>query len=134
MKHSTISLLPLTVIILLIAVCNFSCKKDTNLPPVIPPVNISFTKKYTSDVANEWFSLLASTTRTNRYPPAPSIRIFSFSSIALYETVVTGMPSYQSIYKYFTNNTIDVDPKKDYHWPTAANEKAAFNTAGNFVR
>ena len=119
MKHSTISLLPLTVIILLIAVCNFSCKKPS------PEEDVSLTKKYTSDVANEWFSLLASTTRTNRYSSAPSIRIFAFSSIALYETVVTGMPSYQSIYKYFTNNTIDVDPKKDYHWPAAANAALA---------
>ncbi len=127
MKHSTTSLLPLTLMIFFIAVWNFSCKKED-----VPAV--SHTKQYSSDVANEWFSLLASTTRTNRYSSAPSIRIFSFSSIALYETVVTGMPSYQSIYKYFTNNTIDVDPKKDYHWPTAANEKAAFNTAGNFVR
>jgi len=119
MKHSTISLLPLTVIILFIAVCNFSCKKPS------PEEDVSLTKQYTSDVANEWFSLLASTTRTNRYSSAPSIRIFAFSSIALYETVVTGMPSYQSIYKYFTNNTIDVDPKKDYHWPAAANAALA---------
>ena len=119
MKHSTIYLLPLKVIILLITVCNFSCKKES------PEEDVSHTKNYSSDVANEWFSLLASTTRTNRYSSAPSIRIFAFSSIALYETVVTGMPSYQSIYKYFTNNTIDVDPKKDYHWPAAANAALA---------
>ncbi len=118
MKHSTTSLLPLTLMIFFIAVWNFSCKKED-----VPAV--SHTKQYSSDVANEWFSLLASTTRTNRYSSAPSIRIFAFSSIALYETVVTGMPSYQSIYKYFTNNTIDVDPKKDYHWPAAANAALA---------
>ncbi len=107
MKHSTTYLLILFLILSFITVCNFSCKK------VPPDKDVSHTKNYSSDVANEWFSLLASTTRTNRYPPAPSIRIFAFSSIALYETVVPGMPSYQSIYKYFTNNTIDVDQKND---------------------
>ncbi|HEV8079157.1 MAG TPA: vanadium-dependent haloperoxidase [Chitinophagaceae bacterium] len=107
----------LTVIFLIAGIA--SCKKEPSQE------DISLTKNYTSDVANEWFSLLASTTRTNRYPSAPSIRILAFSSIAMYETVVTGMPSYQSIYKYFTNNTIDVDPQKDYYWPAAANAALA---------
>jgi len=130
MKQSRILSLPLTVIILFISVCNFSCKKEKVKPP---EEDSSLAKNYTSDVVNDWFSLLASTTRTNRYPPAPSIRIFAFSSIALYETVVTGMPSYQSIYKHFTNNTIDVDPKKDYHWPTAANAALA-SISGKLIK
>lgn len=89
------------------------------------PTAFRHTKNYNSDIANEWFSVLASYCRTNRFPPAPSIRIFAYSSIALYESVVAGMPSYQSIYNHFTNNAIAVDHKKDYYWPLVANAALA---------
>lgn len=84
----------------------------------------SHTKKYNADVANQWFSLLASNSRTSRLAPAPSVRIFAYSSIALYEAVLPGMPSYQSIYKHFTGNLINGD-KKEYFWPAVANATLA---------
>ncbi|MGI8583329.1 MAG: hypothetical protein ACR2KX_14105, partial [Chitinophagaceae bacterium] len=92
MKQSTTSLFLFTLMILFITLWNISCKKEKLLAPeqvqeqiaskaAKSQSSLSHTKKYSSDVANEWFSLLASTTRTNRYPPAPSIRIFAYSSI-----------------------------------------------------
>lgn len=122
MKHSTTSLLSLILMILFISVWNFSCKKENNIGD---DQSASQTKKYNADVVNEWFSLLASNSRTARLAPAPSIRIFVYSSIAFYESVVTGMPSYQSIYKHFTGNIIDVEPKNEYYWPAVANAALA---------
>lgn len=83
------------------------------------------TKQYPSDVATAWFSLLTNITKTKPYTPSPSIRIFAYSSIAMYESVVPGMPSYQSIYKHLTGNTIESDKKKDYYWPACANAAIA---------
>ena len=83
------------------------------------------TKQYPSDVATAWFSLLSDIAKTKPYVPAPTLRIFAYSGMALYESVVPGMPSYQSMYKYFTGNTIEVDKKKDYYWPACANAAIA---------
>lgn len=121
MKHSKTSFLALVIMAMLLSAWNLSCKKENNIKD---DESRKHTKKYNADVANEWFSLLASNSRTTRIPPAPSIRIFTYSSIALYESVVTGMPSYQSIYKHFTGNTINVE-KKDYYWPAVANAAIA---------
>ena len=83
------------------------------------------TKIYSSDVATAWFLLLTDITRTKPYVPPPTLRIFAYSGMALYESVVPGMPSYQSMYKYFTGNTIEFDKKKDYYWPACANAAIA---------
>jgi len=79
------------------------------------------TKQYTADVATAWFNLLTDITKTKPYTPGPALRIFAYSGVALYESVVPGMPSYQSMYKYLTGNTIEFDNKKDYYWPACAN-------------
>ncbi len=83
------------------------------------------TKKFQADVATEWFTLLTEITRTKPYFSPQSLRIFSYSGIALYESVVPGMPSYQSIYGHLTGNTIEFDKKKDYYWPACANAAIA---------
>ncbi|HET9747486.1 MAG TPA: hypothetical protein VFP97_17340 [Chitinophagaceae bacterium] len=83
------------------------------------------TKQYTSDVATEWFNLLTEFTRTKPYTVAPAVRILTYAGITLYESVVPGMPSYQSIYKHLTGNTIEADNKKEYYWPACANAAIA---------
>ena len=83
------------------------------------------TKQYNAGVATEWFHLLTNITRTTPYAPPPTARILAYSGIALYESVVPGMPSYQSMYTYLTKNVITVDKKKDYYWPAAANAALA---------
>lgn len=83
------------------------------------------TKHFNSKVANDWFVLLTHITRTTPYAPPPSARIFAYTGLALYESVVPGMPSYQSLFKYFTGDAIAVDKKKDYYWPACANAAIA---------
>lgn len=83
------------------------------------------TKQFEGDVATEWFNLLTEIIKTKPYFSPQALRIFSYSGIALYESVVPGMPSYQSIYKHLTGNTIESDKKKDYYWPACANAAIA---------
>ena len=83
------------------------------------------TKKFEADVATEWFTLLTEIIRTKPYFNPQTLRIFSYSGIALYESVVPGMPSHQSIYKHLTGNTIEFDKKKEYYWPACANAAIA---------
>ena len=104
-----------------------SCKKaDTFTKPIQEELTKApNTKQYSADVATAWFSLLTEITKTKPYFSAQAVRIFAYSGIALYESVVPGMSSYQSMYKYFTGNIIEVDNKKDYYWPACANAAIA---------
>ncbi len=109
-----------------------SCSKKEALT-VAPPVQASIekreglphTKQYSADVANSWFNLLTTITKNTPFPPPHSIRIFVYSGLALYESVVPGMPSHQSMYTYLTKQEIPHDKKKDYYWPAAANAAMA---------
>jgi hypothetical protein len=83
------------------------------------------TKQYPSDVATTWSSLLTDITKNKPYGTQQVLRILSYSGLALYESVVPGMPSYQSMYKYFTGNIIAFDNKKNYYWPACANAAIA---------
>jgi hypothetical protein len=83
------------------------------------------TKQYPAEVATGWFNLLTEITRVKPYTVGPSIRIFAYTGISFYESVVPGMPSYQSIYKHLTGNTIESGNKKDYYWPACANSAIA---------
>ncbi len=85
----------------------------------------SHTKKYPAQVISTWYKLLTKISRDNPYPPPPSIRIFAYTGVAIYESVVPGMPSYKSIFKHFTGNEIPHDHAKEYFWPAAANAAAS---------
>lgn len=83
------------------------------------------TKQYSGDVANTWFSLLSDLCKETPYVPPQTARLFAYSGMSLYESVVPGMPSYQSMYTYLTGNAIPVEKKKDYYWPASANAAMA---------
>lgn len=94
---------------------------DTNYKYIIH----SHTKKYNAEVATQWFNLLTDLAKVTPYNPPQSTRIFAYSSLALYESVVPGMPSYQSIYKYLTGNEIGFESNNTYYWPAVANAAMA---------
>ena len=110
---------------------NYGCEKqaidgsetysDSNYKYIIH----SHTKKYNADVATQWFDLLTDLAKVTPYNPPQSTRIFAYSSMALYESVVPGMPSYQSMYKYLTGDEIDYDSNNTYYWPAVANAAMA---------
>lgn len=91
------------------------CEKDG------PEENPSHTKHYSAEVAVEWYKLLTEMTRTKPYVPPPTTRIFAYTGLALYESVLPGMPSYKSMLEQLSGQTIVYDKHKEYYWPAAAN-------------
>jgi hypothetical protein len=91
------------------------------------------TKEFSSEVANTWFNTLTEVVKAKPFFSPQAIRIFAYSGMALYESVVPGMPSHQSFLKGFTGSTVEVDKKKDYYWPACANAAIA-RIAGKIIQ
>ena len=130
------SMILLIILLSLFGITNESCKKSNAINSQTlqkefatrAPGNsnaLPHTKHYSSDVATAWFNLLTGVTKTKPYVTGQALRIFSYSGIALYESVVPGMPSYQSMYTHLTGNSIESGNKKDYYWPACANASIA---------
>ena len=108
----------------------FSCNRnlenqfesDLQLKSATQPV----TKKYSSEVVTSWYVLLTDIVRSTPYPPPPSLRIFAYSGLSLYESVLPGMPSHKSLYKNYTGQSLSWEgPKSDFYAPAAANAAMA---------
>ena len=135
------SLFPNTVLktLLLVTLVLFfaSCQKEINSENTLGASQIEnqslsdkakpirHTKQFSSEVADQWFNLLSDVVKTKPYFSPQILRIYAYSGVALYESVVPGMPSYQSIYKHLTGNTIPLDKNKEYYWPACANAAIA---------
>lgn len=86
-------------------------------------------KHFSSEVPVKWLNLQL---RLTKVPPgvagANPQRLLAYCGIALYESVMEGMPSYQTLSRQLTD--MPAMPKaqngKDYHWPTCANAALAF--------
>ena len=115
------------MLFLLVTFLSESCKKEEIDPNAVNKIAnaLPHSKIYPAVVATEWYKLLTHIARTKPYANPQALRIYAYSGVALYEAVVPGMPSYQSIYKYLTGNQIEVDHKKDYYWPACANAAMA---------
>lgn len=116
-----------------------SCKKEIDSQPSLEEVPTAIsqsnghlvqTKTFSSEVAQKWQDLqnrfLRTPTNANPFG-RHGHRWFAYCGIALYESVVPGMPAYQSL----DDQLIDMpdmpttEPGKAYHWPTAANAALA---------
>ena len=87
------------------------------------------TKTFSSDVAIRWMNMqIALMRKTTTIGNAGFCRHYAYSGIALYESVVPGMPAYQSIASQL--NGLGVLPKTTpglaYHWAASANAALAF--------
>lgn len=86
------------------------------------------TKTYSADVVEKWLTVQMSLL----YSPPVSYgvnagRYMAYSGVALYESVVPGMPAYQSLYGQLNEmpEMPKTEPGKAYHWPTCANAALA---------
>jgi hypothetical protein len=82
------------------------------------------TKEYPNEVATAWFNLqLYLIPNTYGFTPPVASRALGYSGLTLYESVVNGMPDYQSLTGVL--NEFKTVPKielgKNYHWILAAN-------------
>jgi len=87
------------------------------------------TNTYSSDVVLKWINLnnriLLTTSRV-----APGVKVnreFAYTGIALYESVVRGMPAYQSLSSQLNQmpEMPFTEPGMAYHWPACANATLA---------
>jgi hypothetical protein len=106
-----------------------SCKKGDNDHP---HDHGSLAKTYPSDVLKEWIKLDLQLLRSNdaKLNNFVMLHHWAYSSIALYEAIVPGMPSYQSLSGQL--NEMPALPareyNKEYHWATCANAVLASMT------
>jgi hypothetical protein len=90
------------------------------------------TQSYSSDVVKAWLDvqvsmLFAQTGNPFGFNPS---RYMAYCGVALYESVVPGMPAYQSLYGQLTDipEMPAVEPGQHYHWPASANAALAAMT------
>jgi hypothetical protein len=113
-----------------------ACQKD--LKTTDPPAELKSnsdahghlvqTNTYTSDVAVKWLNMQIRLARTaTGITNVLFFRPYSYSGIALYEAVVPGMPSYQSLAGQLTDlsGMPQTEPGLAYHWAGAANAALA---------
>jgi len=139
MKHS-INLLTATFLICLLTLV--SCQKDIKNEPNAQGElqssaannsngHLEQTKKFSSEAAIKWqdmqLRILRLPVGVNPYG-LNGVRNFAYCGIALYESVVPGMPAYQSLYGQLNGmpEMPDTKPGKAYHWPTSANAALAY--------
>jgi hypothetical protein len=87
--------------------------------------------KYSANVATEWFALaLQLTQQTPGFSPPVASRALAYLGLALYESVVPGMPQHQSLAGQLNelSSLPWAQPDEALHWPTVANASMATMT------
>lgn len=105
-----------------------SCK-DKTTSETDPVGNSKATSEFNADIATRWTDLqLKLIKSTPGYAPPVAARTLGYTSLALYETVVHGMPKNQSLVGQLNGLTSLPKPdlSKEYNWGIAAN--AALST------
>ena len=119
----------------------YSCKKEIDREPTLSEEfstaanqsqgHLQQTKTFSAEVAQKWQDLqnrfLRTPTNANPFG-RHGHRWFAYCGIALYESVVPGMPSYQSLQDQLIDmpDMPSTEPGRAYHWPTSANAALAF--------
>jgi len=87
------------------------------------------TNKYSSDVVIKWMDMQLRLMQTSSpfIGGLPAFRPIAYSGIALYESVVPGMPAYQTLSGQLTDMPVmpQTLPGFAYHWPICANAALA---------
>ena len=129
----------LLMIIALVSVYLFSCQKDINHSPAQEEIatasnskkesgHLEQTKTFSSDLVVSWINIQL---QMLKVPPLPAgqatDRCQAYCGIALYESVVPGMPAYQSLTGQLTDFPAmpSTEPGKAYHWAASANAALA---------
>ena len=121
-------LIPFLLIFILLAVSVTSCRKDE-------PLYISLsTEVQDADIAHAWFDRFRLLTKNCAgFTPPVAARAFGYAGVALYETVLPGMPDNQSLQGQLQEmpKITPPDASVEYNWAIAANAAMAY-TAKSF--
>lgn len=137
MKRVTKQLAQPVFFVLVLCIISFpGCKKEikTNdqtgeLQAANSPAHghLKQTNTFSSDVAIAWINMQIRLMRASGLGNTPLFRPFAYSGVALYESVVPGMPAFQSVASQL--NGLSGLPETQhgfaYHWPSAANAALA---------
>lgn len=82
---------------------------------------------YPADVATSWYDLAYRLTRSESLSPPVASRVFGYLGVALYESVVPGIPSNRSLAGLVNGQLVSPKPQEGeaYSWPIAANAALA---------
>jgi membrane-associated phospholipid phosphatase len=85
-------------------------------------------RQFDNQVYLEWNNLFLEVDRNARgYRPGPAPRALGYLGLSAYESVVAGMPGYNSMENLLPGLEIpDADANQDYYWPACVNESYAF--------
>ncbi len=121
------------------------CKKETQTSDQISDLqsaankthgHLTQTKTFTSDGVYKWIDMQLRLMRTSSpfIGGLPVSRVFGYTGIALYESVVPGMPAYQSLSGQLNQfpDMPKTEPGLAYHWPSNANAAMAAITRNFF--
>jgi hypothetical protein len=133
LKGKWLPLLTITIFILTACQKEIQQKKQQQEIPSVANNSVhghlKQTKEFPSDVAIAWMNMQLELLRTPTVGLFPhQSRFIAYSGIALYESVVPGMPTYQSLSGQLTDLPVmpETVPGLAYHWPTCANAALAF--------
>jgi hypothetical protein len=128
---------PLFFVLVLCTISFLGCKKEikTNDQSEEPQAanaaahgHLKQTNTFSSNVAITWINMQIRLMRASGLGNTPLFRPYAYSGIALYESVVPGMPAFQSVASQL--NGLSGLPETQhgfaYHWPSAANAALAF--------
>ncbi|MGZ8554282.1 MAG: vanadium-dependent haloperoxidase [Chitinophagaceae bacterium] len=92
------------------------------------------TGNYPADVANAWMQMQIRLTRsTTGYNSVVSDRSFAYAGIALYESLVPGIPGYRSLLPQIGGAAVAIVKGRDeYYWPASVNASMAMLTRNFF--
>lgn len=91
---------------------------------------------FSTNVATDWFTLaLQLTQQTPGFSPPVAARALGYLGLALYESVVPGMPGYRSLAGQLNelSSLPWAQPDEPLHWPTVANASLATMTRMMFA-
>jgi len=139
---SLIKLVPALLLLVFISVVFYSCQKDIRtetkaqeesqfIAATQDKGHLQQTKTFSCESALKWQDMQL---RILRLPAGVNpfglngVRNFAYCGIALYESVVPGMPAYQSLYGQLVDmpEMPSTEPGSAYHWPTCANAALAY--------
>jgi hypothetical protein len=117
------------ILISAILTCLFiSCEELPTGPSKGDIIFGNLVKKYPADVALKWMTLQQKLTKkTPGFDPLVSGRSYAYSGLTLYESVLKGMPGYNSVASPLIGTDINTLSKHQViHWSASANAAMAF--------
>jgi hypothetical protein len=117
------------ILISAIVTCFFTgCEELPTGPSDGEVISGNLVKKYPADVAIKWINLQQKLTKkTTGFDPLVSSRSYAYSGLTLYESIVKGMPGYNSVASPLIGTNINTLPKHQViHWSASANAAMAF--------